>query len=90
MNSQCDPQCNSTFCSEYEYGSGFDTPYTLEVSGQLYAADNFQCPYAQSSDSSLNYSLCTQSAADSIYIDPNLSAEQYGLCQAEWIGDGIC
>ena len=89
FNEECDTECNHTYCQQYLYESSFTTPVTVSYSGQLYAADDWRCPYG-SSDSLLNYSLCTQSATDSIFIDANVPAEKYELCQAEWIGDGIC
>ena len=90
-NSECDEQCNSKYCMWYRHGSTFTTPITMaDEFGQLYAADNLECPYNASSGASLNYTLCTQSAAESIYIDPNTPEQNYHLCEASWIGDGIC
>merc|ERR1712241_989853 len=56
--------------------------------GKYFAADSYQCPWNITWNET--YLQCTESAAESIYIDPNLVEGSYRLCQPSWIGDGIC
>lgn len=86
-NDVCDAECNNEYCMWFRFGSSFTTPQINEYGR---AADDQQCPYNESSDSSMNYTLCAESAADSAYIDPNLPTDYYALCDSSWIGDGIC
>ena len=66
----------------------FAHPIThTDEDGQVYAADMYRCPY---NVSTAEYPLCNASAAQSIYVDPNVPTEQYDFCNVIYIGDGVC
>merc|ERR1712129_585249 len=50
------------------------------------AADLTNCRY----NATFEYAECAESAADSLYMGPNVPTNRYDLCEAGWIGDGIC
>ena len=89
LNGQCDDQCDGPYCMMYEGDSFINPEFWERDDGALFAADLYWCEYNTSS-LDIDYPLCTESAADSIYIDPNVPSDQYELCPLTWIGDGYC
>ena len=100
-NNHCDPGCDSEYCIAYDEKNimkrdlefSVETMLTETVNDTIYAADAFKCPWnGTSSFTNLSdeYPFCSDSSAESIFIDPNVPSDTYDLCDSEWIGDMLC
>ncbi len=85
-NDRCDAACDNVFCAPYS-NENFLTPDPDTRNGTVYAADSYQCPF---NGSVVTDDECSQSSAQSVYLDPNVPAQDYSLCESTWIGDGLC
>ena len=91
-NEDCDEECDKEECMMYSSGdTNFDSvDYMSWGDGLYYAADYWHCPYNISTD---DYLACNAStAAESMYLDPNVPEDSYNLCDGDsgWIGDQLC
>ena len=93
-NRVCDDVCNKKECMFYSHGDlvfesvsyAFYDDY--DHPANFYAADNRNCAY---NVSTVAYSACNASTAvTNVYLDPNVPAETYDICDIAWIGDNGC